>query len=80
MTTTYNINSEVEVILTEYGAKILTEYWKEFQKTAHIKRTFKEGDTYNIELWHLMSIFGDHLYNGGENAFKDNLITITIPR
>lgn len=75
----FNINSSVEVILTEFGAKVLNEKWYNMRMSIdeglralfNNIPTYKAGDRYSSQLWQLMQDFGDAMYNGGEVPFKN---------
>lgn len=65
----FNLNARVQVTLTERGAVILTG-----QKNRVRRYEYKAGDTFHTELWEVMNIFGNFLYNGGPIPFVDNKI------
>lgn len=72
-----NLNQRCDVILTEHGAEV---YNKHFRKQHAICKlieltNLKAGDVLSLLLWELMSIFGEHLYNGAENCFENNDIS-----
>ena len=75
----FNINSSVEVILTEFGAKVLNEKWHNMKMVIdeglralfNSIPTYKAGDVYRSQLWQLMQDFGDNMYNGNEVPFKN---------
>ena len=76
MNLTLNINDQVEVTLTSHGAKLYNTHlgfvaydYPEQKKTC--------GDVLKTELWNLMSIFGDHLYNGmPQGPFASNEVRL----
>lgn len=75
------LNSEVTVILTKYGAKLYNRYYRKFYVSAPSFEcnAVDEGHVLKIELWHLMQIFGENMYNGNpEIPFKENSLTLTI--
>ena len=53
----FNINDYVCVRLTDEGRKILT------QQHRHVPAEDSDGYS-KWQLWELMSVFGQHLYNG----------------
>jgi len=81
-----NINDYVKIKLTDYGKEVLKETKEEFltsfnkrYNTKHTVDSFfekieydKEGYT-KFQLWHLMEIFGDYMYNGADNVFDLNI-------
>lgn len=75
-----NTNQICSVILTVHGKKILDNHWLNVRGILHHERpTFLQYDgdgKYSSELWNIMSIFGKHLYNGGNQLFHDNIISI----
>lgn len=59
-----NINSYIWVKLTEEGKKIiLMKEVNNFGKPVPIKRKTKNGYT-RFQLWEVMHLFGEELYNG----------------
>lgn len=72
-----NLNQSCNVILTEHGAEVYNEYFRELHAICHqIELTnLKAEDELSLLLWELMSIFGQHLYNGAENCFANNDIS-----
>jgi len=90
----FNINSSVEVILTEFGATVLNKKWELMKMSteaglrnlfSHIP-TYKAGDKYSSQLWQLMQDFGEvmqmHLQTPFENCemyiLEKDLITEDI--
>lgn len=75
-----NINQTCTVTLTTHGKNILDNYWLSVKRTLNQERpTFLQCDSegnYSSELWNIMSIFGKHLYNGGDQLFHENIINI----
>lgn len=72
-----NLNQSCNVILTEHGAEVYNEYFRELHAICQqIELThLKAGDEISLQLWELMNIFGKHLYNGAENCFANNDIS-----
>jgi hypothetical protein len=70
-----NINDYVHVKLTESGFDIIKNsiYSKSILQYHHIK-----NNEYEIQLWELMNIFGEHCYMGNtmQPFFEDNCIEI----
>ena len=82
----FNINEKVRVKLTPYGSSIYGNYiesidyagQEDLLRIAHEKAK-PDSDGYNsFQMWQLMSIFGDKMYNGAENVFESNLIYLDI--
>lgn len=65
-----NINQKVKVNLTEYGKEKLNQYFEE----NNIKRF--ATDVYETQLWNLMQIFGDEMFNGSKQCFENNIIEL----
>lgn len=72
-----NLNQSCNVILTEHGAEVYNEYFRELHAICQqIELThLKAEDEVSLQLWELMNIFGNHLYNGAENCFANNDIS-----
>lgn len=70
-----NLNQNCRVVLTDFGARHYN-YWHAFLgKNAPPDK--KEGDVLETELWGLMQIFGETMYNGMPKIpFVDNNIKI----
>ena len=66
----FNINDKVVVALTEFGK----------QRLIGDARTIYRLDNgkYSFQLWELMSIFGDYMYNGAEQIFIKNEIELEV--
>jgi hypothetical protein len=73
-----NLNVEVIAILTEQGARIYNAYWSVQQiPKEHRPLKLDKGDEIRVQLWHLMQLFGNHIYNGmPEVPFMNNEIKI----
>lgn len=73
-----NINRTGTVTLTTQGKNILDKYRTTVEKETNrdLKTILQyDGDgKYSTELWNLMNIFGEHLYNGSELVFHKNII------
>lgn len=75
---TYNINTMVEVKLTEYGKKILVDHYTKYDQKDYILDKISPNDVYKAELWHVMNIFGECLWMGNNKIpFKQNNISFT---
>lgn len=76
-----NLNTQVEVVLTEHGAnhytkKILSEKLPQTIQASILSR-IKPGGTHRAALWDLMADFGDEMWLGNPNqVFKDNNIEV----
>ena len=72
-----NINDQVTVILTKYGQEILEHFKRENEEEMKMKfvgLTCDENGKYVAQLWHLMYIFGEYMYNGVDQVFLNNKI------
>lgn len=72
-----NINEDVEVSLTQAGAKIYNTYMSAIPnwepKCSRCLKNMK------LSLWSLMKIFGPHIHLGMEETpFVDNEITLPL--
>lgn len=70
-------NTYVAVILTKYGAEILTKHYAQFcLSPAHKReREFYEGQQVRYPLWEVMHIFGGCLTMGcGKIPFEGHVI------
>jgi hypothetical protein len=72
---TINTNSEVSAVLTRFGADILKAYYWQFPAKVR-PPVLNAGDTVTDTLWHLMMVFGKHMYNGGQVPFENNEIKL----
>lgn len=77
--TTYNLNCNMTVTLTELGRKILTAHLaKEAAKVlpqylqSHYERMGKKlnGDEWTDQGWRIMEVFGPHIYPCGPVPFS----------
>lgn len=67
-----NLNDQVEVVLTKFGAKTYNEHLQQY----NIASNKKEGDLLIEHLWQLMRIFGPTIMMGmHEVPFKGNTIS-----
>lgn len=64
-----NLNDFVEVKLTDHGKEVLRNY-----QISHHWPVNENREVY--QLWHLMEIFGAHLYLGGKQIFESNEILL----
>lgn len=78
----FNINDHVKVKLTEKGRDIYyhryDDWFGQFPNSDYVPiasypEVDEDGYT-EIQLWHLMEIFGPYLYNGCNVPFEDNNI------
>lgn len=72
-----NLNQRCDVILTEHGAEVYNKHFREQHAICKLIEltNLKAGEVLSLLLWELMSIFGEHLYNGAENCFENNDIS-----
>ena len=71
-----NINDYVKVKLTDHGRNILDNQNAELKKCypdAEPRHKPDENGFYKIQLWELMSIFGEYLYNGCKIPFETTI-------
>lgn len=69
-----NMNAQVQVVLTKYGAETLNKHYSQFD-TFGSYQNLNEGDAYKTELWQIMQIFGEGIYMGMPQApFEGNVI------
>lgn len=61
-----NLNDTITVNLSERGARILNEYFNQFD----IVKNYKEGDIFKTQLWDLMNIFGPYMVMGFDIPFE----------
>jgi hypothetical protein len=66
-----NVNDKVQVKLTKRGLKVLDDL---YETCGYIKYSEHTSDTYKFELWELMNVFGESLFNGSEPCFESNEI------
>jgi hypothetical protein len=80
---TINLNTIFEVELTKVGREIYVNHLNDYAKNSSEYKKYydaKIAELYNnphiqLELWHLMNIFGPHMYNGCDIPFKNNILT-----
>jgi hypothetical protein len=75
-TRSINVNEYVQVELTTEG---LARYIRHFQNLGLKKVPLDNllGSTLKVQLWELMNIFGDEMYNGNPRVmFRENKVTI----
>ena len=60
---TLNINSNVTFTVTLTGAAILNDYYADY---VHKPAKVKQGDEHTMQLWKVLSLFGDHTSPGAE--------------
>jgi len=81
-----NINTTVEVKLTELGLKVLTEYcFKYFgdidiTPDAYIKSLTNKDGYAMFSMWDFMNIFGKSMYMGSDPVIENNNIKIYLYR
>lgn len=76
----FNANDKVKVKLTDIGIARLKQKYQDLrneQIVDEVDITLDELGYYEIQLWKLMSIFGDLMYNGNQKLpFDVNLIFV----
>ena len=69
-----NINEKASVTLTEYGEKLL------INASGGVYYNTWNYDTltciFTAPIWTIMLVFGDKMYVGNQQIFKDNLVTV----
>ena len=72
-----NINNFATVTLTERGAIVWNDYHASTRTMYPLSYPFKKaGDVVRDELWSIMHIFGNSLYNGRKTPFEGNVMDI----
>ncbi len=74
--TPFNVNDYVWVKLTERGRTLYRIHWEQYHCTPVPLETNAEGYS-RFQLWDLMSIFGQNLYNGCEMPFETTILIDT---
>lgn len=69
-----DMNVMVSVELTEHGLSVLKKYYTDIR--CDIQENFGKDNLYKRTLCYLFHIFGPNCYNGAENVFVNNKITI----
>lgn len=65
----FNINDNVKVKLTELGRLVYLNYQRQFVSNAELPEPDENG-YHEFQMWVLMSIFGQSMYNGGAIPFE----------
>lgn len=85
--TTYNLNCNMAVTLTELGRKILTAHLaKEAAKVlpqylkSHSERIGRKlnGDEWTDQGWRIMEVFGPHIYPHGPMPFSAVVVVSNV--
>ena len=71
-----NINQMAQVRLTEEGAKVFNAWDRETQFPGWVPKDLNAGDVFKGHLWHLMQVFGPHIYMGCNVPFEGNEIQL----
>lgn len=80
----FNINNYVEFELTEYGAKILNERDEAYATSYPLVQAFKnkplyiEGQQMKMQLWNVISTFGEHTSLGLQTFCKNATIVLEV--
>ncbi len=75
----FNMNDTVRVKLTDHGRRLhrlhFEHLFSDYRGVAYTYYGPKEdaGGWSEWRLWELVSIFGKHIYMGGENVFETNI-------
>lgn len=71
----FNMNYYATVTLTQYGADVYNNHYRNMNVPAKYKPLpEQEGTILKRQLWDLMHIFGPHIALGMESPFKDCII------
>ena len=77
----FNINDEVKVRLTEQGKAVLqkqlaerVQRWNCENRCPYQSRTKDANGYIKFQLWELMHLFGNDLYNGCQVPFETTLL------
>jgi hypothetical protein len=75
----FNVNDHVLVKLTEHGRELRRRYFARLGLPDGLLPELKETDGWSRwQLWELMSIFGEHMYNGCRIPFE-TVIRVELP-
>lgn len=80
----FNINNYVEFELTEYGAKILNAKRQKYIDACPDVELFKEtkiveeGDMHRMQMWGMISTFGEFTSLGLETFCKNATIVLEV--
>ena len=78
----FNINDCVKFKLTDYGKDVYYHRFDSLNELAGkevVKPSYPKIDSEGyseMQLWHFMSIFGSHIFNGGPLVIENNRIYI----
>ena len=83
MNISININNKIKVKLTRFGKSILDK------EVCRLKQVSEAPDNYTpyetddngyteFQLWQVMNIFGDYLYNGAIQVIEHNEILVEV--
>ena len=81
----FNINNYVKVKLTDYGVSVLKKHHdaRNLESLAlggeglgEFELKVDQDGYYVTQLWKLMSIFGNHMFYGGNISFETNVILV----
>lgn len=75
-----NLNTQVEVTLTAFGAEWFNKFTKKYySRGIYEPKQYLEDEVMRISLWGLMQAFGDSIHMGMlEVPFKDNNIKVVV--
>ena len=65
-----NINDYVCLELTDHGLDV-------WSRSHYSKYSKVNGSNLKEQLWIVMNVFGEHIFNGGDQIIKNNVITPT---
>ena len=69
-----NMNNHFQLTLTARGAVVYNSYFHQFPADVR-PAELAAGDVLEDSLWHLMHIFGPHMFNGCQIPFEGNVVT-----
>jgi hypothetical protein len=74
----FNINDNVKVKLTKHGKCVYDNYLKALrcqpQQIKHLRIKEDKNGYSTWQLWYLMRIFGEHIYNGCDPLFETTIL------
>lgn len=73
----YNLNAVASVELTDIGLQVYRLYYQGLGlDPSSYEEKYIKNRMLTTELWHVMEIFGPHIYQGCEVPFKNNQIIV----
>lgn len=73
----YNLNAIASVELTDVGLQVYRLHYQGLGlDSSPYEEKYIKNSMLTTELWHIMEIFGPHIYQGCEVPFKNNQIIV----